>query len=149
MATVEPFSFLFLCLFQLCPRYIPTQVVSLIQQCSGKDNLQDLFFTSLSRENGNCGTIQFSVSIPILALPKDIPTQVVSLIQQCWDKRPTSRPDFSSILKKINKAKKTKKSVLDCMMEAVEQYVEHLEEKVTKYFGIFSFFFEKVSGVEE
>ena len=59
-----------------------------------------------------------------------MPRKLVSLLHECWRQRPLSRPTFPTILKRINKAKPSKKSVLDCMMEAVEQYVGHLEEKV-------------------
>ena len=60
-----------------------------------------------------------------------MPPKLGSLLHECWSQRPVSRPTFPTILKRINKAKPSKKSVLDCMMEAVEQYVGDLEEKVS------------------
>ena len=71
------------------------------------------------------------VPFSLAALPSEMPRKLVSLLAECWSQRPLSRPTFPTILKKINKAKPSKKSVLDCMMEAVEQYVGHLEEKVS------------------
>ena len=63
-------------------------------------------------------------------LPRDYPNSIRQLTEFCWDTIPTNRPPFKKILKRLKAAKPTKKGVLDCMMEAVEQYVQHLEDRV-------------------
>ena len=53
-------------------------------------------------------------------------------ISHAWDEDPHKRPSFSSLKKSLRSAKPTRKSVMDCMMEALEGYVTTLEEKVVE-----------------
>ena len=56
------------------------------------------------------------------SLPVEIPDRLHSVLESCWNPDSRTRPTCSTVLNAIKKAKPSKKSVLDCMMAAVESY---------------------------
>ncbi len=61
--------------------------------------------------------------------PDSFPRAIRQMTEFCWDTIPTNRPSFSKISKRLHDAKPTKKGILDCMMESLDQYVNHLEKR--------------------
>ena len=60
----------------------------------------------------------------------DLPLSVRQTMEIAWSDIPSSRPSFDQILKMLKHAKPSRKSVLDSMMEAMEEYTIHLEERI-------------------
>lgn len=60
----------------------------------------------------------------------DLPLSVRQTMEIAWSDNPASRPSFDQILKMLKHAKPSRKSVLDSMMEAMEEYTIHLEERI-------------------
>jgi serine/threonine protein kinase len=63
-------------------------------------------------------------------VPNNAPQALHKILDRAWHHDPSKRPPFTEIMKKLKSANPNKQSVLDCMMETVEQYVHNLEEKV-------------------
>ncbi len=57
------------------------------------------------------------------------PRAIRQMTEFCWDTIPANRPPFPKILKRLHDAKPTKKGILDCMMESLDEYVVHLEKR--------------------
>ncbi len=60
------------------------------------------------------------------------PSRLCDLLMLCWASVENDRPTFVKICKMLSKANPLGKSVLDCMMEALDEYVANLEEKVNE-----------------
>lgn len=60
----------------------------------------------------------------------DVPVTIKQIMEIAWADDPLSRPSFEQILKLLHKSKSSKKSVLDSMMETMEEYAIHLEKTV-------------------
>jgi class 3 adenylate cyclase len=60
------------------------------------------------------------------------PVNMRPIIALAWDSDPIKRPTFSQLKKSLKGAKRSKKSVMDSLMEVLEGYVNQLEEKVTE-----------------
>ena len=60
----------------------------------------------------------------------DTPNDVRSILSDAWHKDPDERPNFKSLIKRLKSANPSKKGVLDCMMDTLEEYVLNLEEKI-------------------
>ncbi|CAD5115236.1 DgyrCDS4228 [Dimorphilus gyrociliatus] len=56
--------------------------------------------------------------------------KLVSILCSSWDANPEARPPFRRIKKELTGAAPSRKSVLDCMMEAVDNYLKELEQRV-------------------
>ncbi|CAI9721055.1 guanylyl cyclase GC-E-like [Octopus vulgaris] len=61
---------------------------------------------------------------------EDTPVQVRQIMEIAWSSMANSRPTFDQILKMLKHANPFRKSVLDSMMEAMEEYTEHLEMRI-------------------
>ena len=66
------------------------------------------------------------------ALSAAIPPVLHDLLQQAWAADPDKRTTIQVVSDSLERAKPSKKSVLDCMMEAIEGYICNLEEKVNE-----------------
>ena len=62
--------------------------------------------------------------------PDDMPISVRQCMEISWSESPEDRPSFEQILKMIRKSGMSSKSVLDSMMEAIEEYTVLLEERL-------------------
>ena len=60
----------------------------------------------------------------------DTPVKVRQIMEIAWSEEPMSRPSFDQICKMLRLANVNKRSVLDNIMEAMEEYSQHLEEKI-------------------
>ncbi len=58
------------------------------------------------------------------------PLRVRQIIEIAWSDEPASRPSFEQIHTMLQNANPFKKSVLDNIMEAMEEYTQHLEEQL-------------------
>jgi class 3 adenylate cyclase len=63
-------------------------------------------------------------------IPDTMHKALAHVIQKAWTSDPNQRPSIAKIKKKLEATKPSKKSVMDCMMEALEDYVSLLEDKV-------------------
>ncbi|ELT89649.1 hypothetical protein CAPTEDRAFT_78649, partial [Capitella teleta] len=54
------------------------------------------------------------------AYPHAASHELMQIFNMCWVEDPTSRPTFKKLKKLVEKAKPSKKGVLDCLMEALE-----------------------------
>jgi serine/threonine protein kinase len=61
---------------------------------------------------------------------EDIPIVIRQVMEIAWCDNPLNRANFEEILKMIKQSGKERKSVLDSMMEAMEDYTAYLEDKV-------------------
>ncbi|XP_014672517.1 PREDICTED: receptor-type guanylate cyclase gcy-1-like [Priapulus caudatus] len=66
------------------------------------------------------------------AYAKHIPRNVFYVVESCWHDQASTRPTFSHIGKRLKACNPTKKSLLDNMMLALEEYTLQLEEKVAE-----------------
>ncbi|PVD20745.1 hypothetical protein C0Q70_18906 [Pomacea canaliculata] len=62
----------------------------------------------------------------------DTPVRVRQIMEIAWTENPAARPNFDQIVKMLRQSRSTRKSVLDSMMEAMEEYTLHLEERVAE-----------------
>ncbi|XP_067651132.1 atrial natriuretic peptide receptor 2-like [Haliotis asinina] len=60
----------------------------------------------------------------------DTPLNVRQVMEITWSDNAATRPTFEQILKMLRQSRSSRKSVLDSMMEAMEEYTAHLEERV-------------------
>lgn len=60
----------------------------------------------------------------------DTPLMVRQIMEIGWAEAPYQRPSLDQILKMLRHANPTRKSMLDSMMEAMEDYTSHLEERI-------------------
>ncbi|GAB1600798.1 receptor-type guanylate cyclase gcy-5-like [Argonauta hians] len=60
----------------------------------------------------------------------DTPVQVRQIMEIAWSPMANCRPTFDQIHKMLKHANPYRKSVLDTMMEAMEEYTEHLETRI-------------------
>ncbi|XP_071091629.1 atrial natriuretic peptide receptor 2-like [Haliotis cracherodii] len=60
----------------------------------------------------------------------DTPLNVRQIMEIAWSDNAATRPTFEQILKMLRQSRSSRKSVLDSMMEAMEEYTAHLEERV-------------------
>ncbi|XP_052060590.1 atrial natriuretic peptide receptor 2-like [Mytilus californianus] len=60
----------------------------------------------------------------------DMPISVRQCMEIAWGHSPEDRPSFEQILKMLKRSSPTTKSVLDSMMETIEEYTVLLEEKI-------------------
>ena len=65
-------------------------------------------------------------------LPMDFPSTVIPILSKAWHRSQMERPSFREVKRVLDASKPSKKSVLDCMMEAMEDYTIVLEEKVAE-----------------
>ena len=63
-------------------------------------------------------------------LGKEIPLALHSIIELLWATKVEKRPPFSRICKSLRAVNPSRKSMIDCMMEVVEGYVDTLEDKI-------------------
>ena len=66
------------------------------------------------------------------ALSIAIPLPLHDLLQKAWAADPDKRSTMQVVAESLERAKPSKKSVLDCMMEAIEGYIANLEDKVNE-----------------
>ncbi|XP_064641563.1 retinal guanylyl cyclase 1-like isoform X2 [Lineus longissimus] len=67
---------------------------------------------------------------PRLSGQIDVPNDLHPILKRLWSKKLEERPNFSATMKLLSKTRKTRKCVLDCMMDAMAGYMNSLEEKV-------------------
>jgi class 3 adenylate cyclase/ABC-type phosphate transport system substrate-binding protein len=67
---------------------------------------------------------------PKLTDQTEIPKDLYPILRRTWSKLLEDRPNFAATMKLLLKTRKTKKCVLDCMMDAMATYMNTLEEKV-------------------
>ncbi|XP_050398521.1 speract receptor [Patella vulgata] len=60
----------------------------------------------------------------------DTPIRVRQIMEIAWSETATSRPSFEQMNKMMRQCRTTRKSVLDSMMEAMEDYTTHLESRI-------------------
>ena len=58
--------------------------------------------------------------------------KVVNLIQSTWKREETMRPTFVEVQKQLKSANPKQRSIIDSMMQAVENYATGLEERVAE-----------------
>ena len=56
--------------------------------------------------------------------------KIKPIIQGAWHEEPSRRPSFSSMARDLRKGKTSRKSVIESMMDTLEEYVLNLEDKV-------------------
>lgn len=56
--------------------------------------------------------------------------KLVDVLNACWSPDIGSRPSFRKVKRDLSAAAPSRKSVLDCMMEAVDNYLKELEQRV-------------------
>ncbi|KAJ8302676.1 hypothetical protein KUTeg_019072 [Tegillarca granosa] len=62
----------------------------------------------------------------------DIPVTVRQVMEIAWSEDPLCRPNFDQILKMFRRSRAKGKSVLDAMMESMEEYTQHLEQRINE-----------------
>lgn len=60
----------------------------------------------------------------------DMPISVRQCMEIAWGHSPEDRPNFEQIMKMLKRSSPTTKSVLDSMMETIEEYTVLLEERI-------------------
>ncbi|ESO96911.1 hypothetical protein LOTGIDRAFT_115587 [Lottia gigantea] len=60
----------------------------------------------------------------------DTPIRVRQIMEIAWSENAASRPSFDQIAKMLRQCRHSRKSVLDSMMEAMEEYTDHLESRI-------------------
>ena len=58
------------------------------------------------------------------------PIAIIPIMESAWDEQPNQRLTFKELSRKINRARPSKKSVIEIMMLTLESYVTNLEEMV-------------------
>lgn len=60
----------------------------------------------------------------------DIPVSIRQIMEIAWTDNPNSRPSFDQILKLMKRNNPLRKSVMDSVIQSMEDYTQHLEECV-------------------
>ncbi|GFN92264.1 guanylate cyclase [Plakobranchus ocellatus] len=60
----------------------------------------------------------------------DAPIIVRQVMELAWSDIPTARPTFEQIGKMLRRGRSSRKTIMDNMMEAMEDYTSHLEDEV-------------------
>ncbi|XP_062591697.1 atrial natriuretic peptide receptor 2-like [Saccostrea cucullata] len=60
----------------------------------------------------------------------DIPVAIRQIMEIAWTDNPVSRPSFDQILKLMKRNSPVRKSVMDSVIQSMEDYTQHLEECV-------------------
>ncbi|XP_062591698.1 guanylate cyclase 2G-like [Saccostrea cucullata] len=60
----------------------------------------------------------------------DLPVSIRQVMEIAWTDNPASRPSFEQILKLLKRNNPLRKSVMDSVIQSMEEYTQHLEECV-------------------
>jgi serine/threonine protein kinase/ABC-type phosphate transport system substrate-binding protein len=60
----------------------------------------------------------------------DIPVSIRQVMEIAWTDNPSSRPSFEQILKLLKRNNPLRKTVMDSVIQSMEEYTQHLEECV-------------------
>ncbi|KAL8559408.1 hypothetical protein ACOMHN_045205 [Nucella lapillus] len=63
---------------------------------------------------------------------EDIPIRIRQIMEIAWSDNPTFRPSFEQMVKMLRQSRTSRKTLLDSMMETMEDYTHHLEDQVAE-----------------